>query len=135
MLCDAGPLVAMVLRNDMHYRATRTFMESCANQQFITTWSCLSEAMYLVGRDEGWHAQTALFEMIERGLLEIHDSRPLELERMQELMARYQDTPMDFADASLISAAEVLDERTIFTFDHHFRIYRFDDRTPVNVVP
>lgn len=135
MLCDAGPLVALVLRTDALHATARAFVEGCPSEQFVTTWSCFSEAMYLVGRDEGWRGQDALFEMIERQLLEIHDSRPVELERMKELMERYRDTPMDFADASLVSGAEALDDTTIFTFDRHFHIYLINDHTPVNVVP
>ena len=34
-----------------------------------------------------------------------------EEERMQALMEQYQDTPMDFADASLVAAAETLRRR------------------------
>jgi predicted nucleic acid-binding protein len=70
--------------------------------------------------------------------LEVYSNRInglAELERMKGLMAKYRDTPMDLADATLITAAESLNETTVFTFDHHFRIYQLNDRTPVNVVP
>ncbi len=40
-------------------------------------------------------------------------------------MEVYADRPMDFADASLITAAERLDIRTIFTIDRNdFETYR-----------
>jgi predicted nucleic acid-binding protein len=67
MLCDPGPLVALVLRSDEHHNAARTFIQNYPNERFVTTWSCLSEAMYILGRYVGWPAQQDLFEMIERG--------------------------------------------------------------------
>ena len=47
------------------------------------------------------------------------------LTRSFELMELYADRPMDFADASLIVAAERLGTRRIFTIDRrHFESYR-----------
>ncbi|WP_425617990.1 type II toxin-antitoxin system VapC family toxin [Anatilimnocola sp. NA78] len=135
MLCDTGPLVALVLRTDEYHSRAVEFVRACVNVQFITTWSCFTEAMYMVGRSGGWTAQDALFRMVEQEVLDIHESRTADSERMKELMSKYRDAPMDFADASLISAAENLDEATIFTFDSHFRFYLLNDQTPVNVVP
>jgi len=45
--------------------------------------------------------------------------------RIFELMGKYADHPMDFADASLIAAAEMFGTRQIFTVDHSdFSTYR-----------
>ena len=47
------------------------------------------------------------------------------LARAFELMIQYADTRMDFADASLVSAAERYGVRTIFTIDRNdFATYR-----------
>jgi uncharacterized protein len=47
------------------------------------------------------------------------------LERAFELMEQYADHPMDFADASLIAAAEALNTRKIFTVERQdFSAYR-----------
>lgn len=45
------------------------------------------------------------------------------------------DLPMDFADASLLAAAERLGTRRIFTLDRDFHVYRFGDGKAVEVVP
>jgi uncharacterized protein len=48
------------------------------------------------------------------------------LSRAFELMQRYADVPMDFADASLVAAAEALNARKVFTIDRKdFAVYRF----------
>ena len=42
-----------------------------------------------------------------------------------DLMARYRDTPMDFADATLVLLADTLGVRDILTLDRRgFRTYR-----------
>ena len=50
-------------------------------------------------------------------------------------MRAYRDLPMDLADASVVAAAEALDERRVFTFDGHYRIYRLRDSSTLDVVP
>ena len=47
------------------------------------------------------------------------------LTRAFELMESYADHPMDLADASLVTAAEALGTRRVFTIDrNHFDTYR-----------
>jgi len=50
-------------------------------------------------------------------------------------MSQYHDAPMDLADASLVTAAELLKVRRIFTLDQHFYAYRIDGQHPFEVVP
>lgn len=61
------------------------------------------------------------------GLVRLHPAGEAEWRRMRELMAAYKDTPMDLADASVVTAAEALSVRRVFTFDGHFFAYRTDD--------
>jgi predicted nucleic acid-binding protein len=46
------------------------------------------------------------------------------LARIAELLRKYADRPMDFADASLVWAAEQTGAREILTTDQDFDIYR-----------
>ncbi len=50
-------------------------------------------------------------------------------------MNRYQNVPMDLADASLVAAAETLNDRKVFTLDSDFRIYRLADGSAFEIVP
>lgn len=54
---------------------------------------------------------------------------------MHALMVRYQDTPMDLADAYLVAAAEVLGVRQVFTLDSDFHIYRLPGNEAFEVLP
>jgi predicted nucleic acid-binding protein len=42
---------------------------------------------------------------------------------------------MDLADASLVAAAETLNQKRIFTLDRDFQIYRFKGNQPFDAVP
>ena len=55
--------------------------------------------------------------------------------RVCALMRKHADAPMDFADASLVAAAEVLGITRILTLDSHFYAYRINDKTPFEVIP
>ena len=72
---------------------------------------------------------------MEKGLLIIHESSLAERMRMRELVAKYKDTPMDLADASLVAAAEVLGVRRIFTVDSDFVVYRLPGKQAFEIVP
>lgn len=54
---------------------------------------------------------------------------------MRKLMDIYSDTPMDFADASLVAAARTDESRRIFTLDSHFYAYLTEDGKPFEVIP
>jgi predicted nucleic acid-binding protein len=65
----------------------------------------------------------------------IHCPSNAELQRMRTLMEKYADIPMDFADASIVAAAESLNLDTVFTIDSDFYVYRLYDKHPFHVIP
>lgn len=91
--------------------------------------------MYLLGEEGGWGFQDALWTYFARGVVHLHPPADGEWERARALMRAYSDTPMDFADASLVAAAERLNLRTVFTVDHHFYVYRQQQGHMFEVVP
>ena len=126
--------MALVDKNQpQNGRCRATF--STLSLPLITTWPALTEAVYLVYRIGGWSLQLNLWTYIERGLLQLHSPREEVLLRMKQFMEQYRDTPMDFADASLVAAAEALNLTRIFTLDSDFYVYRINGTTPFEVVP
>ncbi len=90
-----------------------------------STTAVLTEAFYLLSFS--WHIQNALWKwkFIIYGNLSIYDLNKSLLKMCHELMNKYHDLPMDFADASLVAVAETENISTIFTFDHRdFKAYR-----------
>src|SRR4051812_42566304 len=89
-----------------------------------TTLPVLTEAMYFLGRRFGWKSQQSLFKLIDSDRLVILHLGTAELSRIEELMAKYADLPMDFADGSLVAIAEGRSLEKVFTLDKHFQVYR-----------
>ena len=134
-LIDTGPMVALIDKGqpELHQKCVSVFETLSA--PFLTTWPCLTEAMYFLDRLRGWEAQNLLWGFVATGDLLLHTPSETEGQRMQFLMEKYQDTPMDLADASLVALAEASDLKRIFTLDSDFYIYRIHDAESFEVVP
>ena len=131
---DAGPLFVLFNRKDpAHPRCVAVLPR--LSGPMITTWPCFTEAMYLLGRDLGYRAQDELLAYVTDGLLKIHCQSEEDCVRIKALMQKYQDAPMDLADASLVAAAEALGLQQVFTLDRHFYAYRLADGTALEVFP
>ncbi len=135
ILVDAGPLVALLDRRDPYHSVAVAAAADLPAGPLVTTWPCLSEAMYLLGRAAGWAGQAELWGWMATGQVVIREAGPGEGARMAELMRTYRDLPMDLADASLVAAAEATGWRRVFTLDRHFRIYRLQDGSSFEVAP
>lgn len=74
---------------------------------------------------DAWGGQDRLFELLEVGAVEIAPLGPGDLSRMRQLMQKYHDLPMDFADAALVTVAEREGITRVFTLDRRdFDVYR-----------
>jgi predicted nucleic acid-binding protein len=122
MLVDAGPLIALIHKDDAsHTRCVATLQS--VTEPLRTVWPALTEAMYLLSFS--WKAQEALWEMVDRGVVELASLEARDLSRMRELMKKYRDLPMDLADAALVAVGEREKTRRIFTLDRRdFEVYR-----------
>ena len=122
VLVDAGPLVALLDGADAHHAACVDALQAIRDP-LVTVWPALTEAMYLLGFSS--RAQDALWEMVEGEALALAALDRHDASRMQALMRKYRDLPMDLADAALVRVAEREKLQHIFTLDRkHFRVYR-----------
>ena len=134
-LCDAGPLVALIDADDPYHALCVTASASLQPEPMITTWPCLTEAMYFLYRADGITAQNELWSYLSDGVLQVYLPYVHEWHRLEELMNKYADMPLDMADASLISAAERLNDRRLFSMDQHLRAVRIHGSQFFDVVP
>ena len=133
ILFDAGPLVALVDAGDQHHRRCATALRA-VREPLATVWPALTEAMYLLA--DLPRGQEALWEMIERGALELVPLGATDVPRIRELMRKYANRPMDLADAALICVAERVGIRKFFTIDRRdFSVYRVHGRIRPTVIP
>lgn len=126
MLTDTGPLIALLDKNDPNHYKCLTEAQSLPVGPLITTLPCFTEAIYFLGKEGGHQAQQRLWSMRSAGKLLIHPQIEAELDRMEYLMQKYKDLPMDIADASIVVAAETLNLDRVFTLDKHFNAYRIN---------
>ena len=123
-LLDAGPLVAALNRRDPdHARCSRALASFSGT--LLTTGAVVTEAMYFLGGLPGG-AET-LTEFLDDAQADIRDCfAHSQLHAAARLMKKYADTPMDFADATLVLLAEETGHAEILTLDERgFRTYRF----------
>ena len=133
VLVDAGPLVAILHRDDHDHEVCVETLKRM-RMSLMTTWMPVTEAMYLL--DFSVDAQGALLEIIERGALSVLSLDADDVPSMRSLMRKYSDLPMDFADASLVHAANREGIRDIFTLDRRdFSVYRLKRRRPFTIIP
>jgi len=133
-LTDTGPQVALLDEDDDLHAPCVAAAQRLPIEPMLTTWPCFTEAMYLLGEVGRHRYQSRLWVLRSSGALLLHDLTPTETDRMQALMDKYRDTPMDLADASLVVTAESRALTRIFTVDSDFYVYRLADGTALEVV-
>ena len=130
ILADTGFFVALGNRRDRFHSRT---LQVIANleEPLITTYPVITETSYLLARDAGLMRQLTFLSEVANGTFPVFDLQSHHLVRMVDLMQRYADLPMDFADASLVVLAEDLREGRILTNDRRdFSIYRWNNTKP-----
>jgi predicted nucleic acid-binding protein len=135
ILSDAGPLIALFDRSDQYHTVCTQALTTLPPNGLLTTWPCLTEAMYFLGLAGGFGQQDRLFEFIARGALQLFQPFLTDQFRARELMRKYANVPMDLADASIVILAEQTGYHTVFTLDSDFQIYRIKDQDPFTIVP
>ncbi len=89
---------------------------------------------HVLGRSGGFRLQSALWGVLRNGLVTAVDFASAESLLAEGLMARYQDHPMDLADATLDAVADIRGWRRVFTLDSHFFSYRLRDESALEVI-
>jgi len=134
-LIDAGPLIALIDKGQAVAHQQCLEAQRSLTGPLLTTWPCFTEAMYFLGHLGGWRGQAALWSFVTQITLLLHTPSSTETSRMQALMEKYKDVPMDLADASLVSLAEASGLKQVFTLDTDFYIYRIAGKEGFDVIP
>ena len=128
ILIDSGPLIALFDVDDNHHRGVRDFFAK-HDYSFISTLAVFTEVAYFLSVKP--NAQQDFYEWaMYKGII-ICDINQHDLPRIIELTKKYSDLPMDFADATLVVAAEKTGIREIISLDKDFDIYRLPGREKI----
>ena len=134
MLTDAGPLVALLDRDDAQHTTCIAVLGKLPAGVLETTWPCFTEATYMLGRVGGSRYQNSLWQLRRDRRLVLLDLTGSEVDHADVLMMQYHDIPMDLADASLMAVAESRGYKRLFTLDADFYIYRHSDGSVLEIV-
>lgn len=132
-LLDTGPLVAYLNVRDRAHSKVAECLDRFTGQ-LVTTSAVITEAMYFVTESPDGAEALASFA-VSAHLLVYECAHPLQLRDAVRIMKKYEDTPMDFADATLVLLADQLSTVDILTLDRRgFSAYRTPNRKGFRLV-
>jgi predicted nucleic acid-binding protein len=122
ILVDTSPLVALLdPRDAMHATCKATLAK--LREPLCATVPVLTEAFHML--DPGSRGAANLRTFVDEGGTDVWFLDRAGLSRAFELITKYEDHPMDLADASLVVAGERMRTQKIFTLDRRdFEAYR-----------
>jgi predicted nucleic acid-binding protein len=124
LICDAGPLLAALDRDDVDHRRCAELLES-TRQDLVVPTLVLGELDYWCGKiglDEAW---LSFLEDVEAGAWRIEHPSLEDLHRSGQLQRMYRDMRLGVVDATVIALSERLSEEKVATLDHrHFAAVR-----------
>ncbi len=136
ILADTGFFVALANPRDRFHRVAAGALRDL-HAPLVTTWPVLTETCHLLLGRLGADAQERFLAGIRKGAARVLPMEDRHLPRLEALMKKYRSLPMDLADASLVIAAEDLEEGRILSTDQRdFGAYRWKNRKPFrNLLP
>jgi len=132
LLLDTGALVSLIDRSEPHHAVCAEYYEAWT-RPVVSTEAVLTEATHLLSRLEG--GREACVDFFLAGGAALVPSDASTLRRCRELLRKYANLPMDFADATLVVLAADLRTRRVFTLDADFEVYRVDGGARFELVP
>ena len=125
ILIDSGPLIALFDSSDNYHARSVAFIKlNTAN--LITSLASITETLHLLGFSR--NAQTDFLNWVNLGAIEIENINNHDLLDIKNLMQKYADLPMDFADACLVYLGNKLKIDSVATIDRDFDVYRLKGR-------
>lgn len=132
-LIDTGAILALLDRDDRWHRLCSEAYGHLPSP-LLTSEAVLTETFHLIG-DTPAERET-VWGFIRSGAVYVCAITDEELPAIHELMRRYGDRPMDFADATLVYLARRESLSTILTVDHaDFATYRIEGKRGFRVLP
>jgi uncharacterized protein len=131
VLVDAGPLVAFLNKNDLWHKWAREQFQRF--RCFVTCEPVLAEVCARLAY-EGISQRQAL-ELLNQGAVVLDFDLTRRVERVKVLMQKYDNRPMDLADACLVAMTEDHADSVVVTLDRRdFSVYRRSGRDVVPII-
>ena len=129
-ICDTGPIVAYLNRNDPYHAWAVALMKQ-VRPPLLTCEPVLTEVVYFLREDR--LSLDPLFQLLERSVLRLDFDLSAHWPRLRTLMARYGQ--MDLTDAAVVVMSELHTRCQVLTVDRKdFSVYRRHDRQAIDFV-
>jgi len=133
LLLDTGPLVALLDASERRHQGCKSFFAGWKGS-VVTTEAVVTEAVSLLASVDV--DGTKAIEFCLRGGATVKPWTDARARRASELMLKYENVPMDYADATLVALAEELGTADVFTLDRRgFAAYRWQRRRAFRIHP
>jgi predicted nucleic acid-binding protein len=132
VLVDTGPLVAIFSDNDEHHGRCVEAIKAMPSPM-LTCWPVVPEAAWLLRkRSQNVYRMLEAFEGSLLSLLPLHGE---DLPAIADILKRYEDAALQFADAALVHLAEREKIRTVITLDRRdFSLIRLKRNRALNLI-
>jgi len=128
VLIDSGPLIALFDKDDRYHIKVLNFIKN-KKLKFVTTLAVLTEVSHML--DFSVIVQVSFFEWVMNDGVILFEINQRDISKIVELTKKYSDRPMDFADATLVIAAEKTGIKKIISIDSDFDIYRLPGKVKI----
>lgn len=125
VLIDTSCIVSLLDKSQAAHEVCAAIIETLPNPM-ITCEAVIAETCHLLRKTRG--ASQAVLANIIKGNFRVPWSVENDAERVGFLLKKYNDVPMDYADACLVTMAEIYETNAILTLDGDFCVYRINGR-------
>lgn len=122
-IADTGFVVAIANQRDEQHPAAKAIYAQ--QQQIYLPQTVLAEIAYLLDRDAGTAQLIKFLESLPASRFQMVGLIPEDIARTTAILRQYQDSRIDFVDASVMAMAERYNLNTILTLDRRdFSLYQ-----------
>ena len=132
-IIDTGPWVALIDRSESRHTECVQWLKNFSGRLYSTE-AVLTEVLYIL--NFSITAQCAALDFVLESVVEIVPSNTESLKKTKNLMKKYADLPMDFADATIVCLATETGMQNVVTFDKKdFAIYKLPKKKSFTIMP
>lgn len=135
LLVDSSGLLSAIDAGEPDHARVRAWLEQDRRPLIVTDY-VVAEVDYLVLRRLGFEAEQAFVDQILDGTFRREPVGDADIQRAQQIAARFKDQALGLTDASLMALSERLGARDVLTLDHrHFSLFRDSKGRALRLLP
>jgi len=132
-IIDTGPWVALIDRSKSRHAECVKWLSEFSGRLYSTE-AVLTEVLYLL--NFSITAQCATLDFVLESVVDIVPANTKSLKKAKNLMKKYAELPLDYADATIVCLAAETGMQNVVTFDRkNFAIYKLPKKQSFMLMP